>query len=357
MPLANGTRLDCAYYFGSSEYSKSCADAAAQYGAKQEDIEQWNQGLTPGENCAFAIGYQYCVSVGDLVPPETEEEGPVPPPGPVQDGVISPCYVWTENVGDTCIDFLNKEGVSLTHFKKWNPAVGSDCQNLWANTWYCVWGPDYDGMDGWSGVNTTTSMPSPPTSTTSGSTNTAANPPAPTRDGTAPNCNKWALANISCADILSQNGITIAQFYAWNPTVNADCSGMWSGNYAYCVGVSGASSGVTTTTPKVTTTSSAAIPGPTREGTISPCNKWRLADTSCANILSQEGITIAQLYAWNPTVNADCSGMWGGYAYCVSAAGGTLPPKITTTSSGPATPSPTRDGTAKNCSRWRLAGK
>ncbi|KAK6345771.1 hypothetical protein TWF718_007677 [Orbilia javanica] len=29
MPLANGTRLDCAYYFGSSEYSKRCEDVAA----------------------------------------------------------------------------------------------------------------------------------------------------------------------------------------------------------------------------------------------------------------------------------------------------------------------------------------
>ncbi|KAK6526399.1 hypothetical protein TWF694_004994 [Orbilia ellipsospora] len=354
MPIANGTRLDCAYYFGSNEYSKSCADAAGQYGVKQEDIEQWNQGLTPGETCAFAIGYQYCVSVGDLVTPEKEEKGPLPAPGPVQDGVVSPCYLWAQNVNDTCTDFVNKKGISLAHFKEWNPAVGSDCQNLWKNTWYCIWGPNYDGSDAWpqTGALVTDFIPTS-TSATSGSTTTTPNIPGPTREGTAANCNKWALSNTSCTNILSQNGITLAQFYAWNPTVNSDCTGMWS-NYAYCVGVSG-TSGSTTTTPKATTTSSAAIPGPTREGTIATCNKWRLADTGCGNILSQAGITLAQFYAWNPTVNSDCTGMWGGYAYCVGVSGGTpTTTRVTTTSSGNI-PGPTRDGTAKNCTRWKLA--
>ncbi|KAK6337280.1 hypothetical protein TWF730_002686 [Orbilia blumenaviensis] len=359
MPLADGTRLDCAYYFGSSEYSKTCADAAATYGVKQEDIEQWNQALTPGENCVFAIGYQYCVSIGDLVIPEKEEEGASPAPGPVQEGVVSPCYKWAINVKDTCADFVKKKGVSLAHFKEWNPAVGSDCQNLWTDTWYCVWGPDYDGEDSWprTGDLVTTLVPSP-SSTTSRSTTTTPNIPGPTREGTAENCNKWALSNTSCANLLSQNGITIAQFYAWNPTVNSDCTGMWP-DYAYCVGVSGTSttttSRTTTTTSRVTTTSSGAIPGPTREGTIATCNKWRLSDTSCANILSQEGITIAQLYAWNPTVGPDCTGMWPDYAYCVGVSGATTTTsRVTTTSSG-AIPGPTREGTVANCTRWKLA--
>ncbi|EGX53232.1 hypothetical protein AOL_s00006g493 [Orbilia oligospora ATCC 24927] len=366
MPLANGTRLDCAYYFGSGEYSKSCADAAAQYGVKQEDIEQWNQALTPGETCSFAIGYQYCVSIGDLALPEKEEGGPIPAPGPVQEGVVSPCFQWAKNVKDTCVNFVNKKGISLAHFKEWNPAVGSDCQNLWTDTWYCVWGPDYDGNDAWpqTGELVTTLIPSP-TSTTSRSTTTTPNIPGPTREGTAANCSKWALSNTSCANILSQNGITIAQFYAWNPTVGSDCAGMWA-DYAYCVGVSGTSTttsrttttttpGTTTTTSRVTTTSSGAIPGPTREGTISTCNKWRLSDTSCANILSQAGITIAQFYAWNPTVNSDCTGMWPDYAYCIGVSGATTTTSRVTTTSSAAIPGPTRDGTATNCTRWRLA--
>ncbi|EPS35119.1 hypothetical protein H072_11394 [Dactylellina haptotyla CBS 200.50] len=359
IPLANGTRLDCAYYFGSTEYSKSCADAATQYGVKQEDIEQWNQELTPGTNCAFKIGYQYCVSIGDLVLPEKEEEGAFPAPGPVQNGVVSPCYQWAKNVNDSCTSFVNKKGVSLAHFKEWNPAVGSDCQNLWQDTWYCVWGPDYDGKDAWpqTGDLVTTLVPTP-TSTTSRSTTTTPNIPGPTREGTTANCNKWALSNTSCENILSQNGITIAQFYAWNPTVNSDCTGMWP-DYAYCVGVSGTTtsttSRTTTTTSRVTTTSSGAIPGPTREGTIATCNKWRLSDTSCANILSQEGITIAQFYAWNPTVSSDCTGMWPDYAYCVGVSGGTTTSSRATTTSSEAIPGPTRDGTATNCTRWKLA--
>ncbi|KAK6502504.1 hypothetical protein TWF506_003085 [Arthrobotrys conoides] len=361
MPLANGTRLDCAYYFGSSEYSKSCSDAADQYGVKQEDIEQWNQGLTPGSDCAFAIGYQYCVSVGDLVIPEEVEQGPLPPPGPVQEGVISPCFVWGENVNDDCATFVSKNGISLAHFKEWNPAVGSDCENLWSDTWYCVWGPDYNGEDAWpqTGELVTTLIPSPtPATTSSTTTTTTPNIPGPTREGTVENCNKWVLADTSCANILSENGITIAQFYDWNPTVNSDCSGMW-GSYAYCVGISGTSttttSHTTTTTSTATTTSSGAIPGPTREGTIATCNKWRLSDTSCANILTQEDITIAQFYAWNPTVNSDCTGMWPDYAYCVGISSATTTTSRVTTTSSAVIPGPTREGTATNCIRWRLA--
>ncbi|KAJ6256130.1 hypothetical protein Dda_8965 [Drechslerella dactyloides] len=219
MPLANGTRLDCAYYFGSSEYSKSCVDAAKQYGVKQEDIELWNPALKPGADCAFDIGYQYCVSVGELALPEKEEQGPIPPPDPVQDGVVDTCYSWVQNVNDTCIEFINKEGISLAHFKEWNPAVGSNCQNLWKNTWYCVWGPDYNGEDAWPQGDDPIVTPIPtPTSTTSKSATTTAIIPGPTREGTAKNCNKWALANTSCPKVLEQNGITIAQFYAWNPT-------------------------------------------------------------------------------------------------------------------------------------------
>ncbi|KAF3196306.1 hypothetical protein TWF106_005015 [Orbilia oligospora] len=307
MPLADGTRLDCAYYFGSSEYSKSCSDAADQYGVKQEDIEQWNQGLTPGSECAFAIGYQYCVSVGDLVIPEKEEQGPLPPPGPVQEGVVSPCFLWGENVNDDCATFISKNGISLAHFKEWNPAVGSDCENLWSDTWYCVWGPDYDGEDAWpqTGELVTTLIPSPtPATTSSTTTTTTPNIPGPTREGTVENCNKWVLADTSCANILSENGITIAQFYDWNPTVNSDCS-----------------------------------------------------DTSCSNILTQEGITIAQFYAWNPTVNSDCTGMWPDYAYCVGISGATTTTSSVTTTSSAVIPGPTREGTATNCIRWRLASK
>lgn len=36
----------------------------------------------------------------------------------------------------------------------------------------------------------------------------------------------------SCQDILSDYELTIAEFYAWNPSVGADCSGMWAGKYS-----------------------------------------------------------------------------------------------------------------------------
>jgi hypothetical protein len=33
----------------------------------------------------------------------------------------------------------------------------------------------------------------------------------------------------TCDEILSQFDLTIAQFYEMNPSVGADCSGMWAG--------------------------------------------------------------------------------------------------------------------------------
>ena len=32
---------------------------------------------------------------------------------------------------------------------------------------------------------------------------------------------------------------------------------------------------------------------------------------------AEEGITLNQLYEWNPALVGDCSGLWPGYAYCV----------------------------------------
>jgi len=45
-------------------------------------------------------------------------------------------------------------------------------------------------------------------------------------------------AGDGCWDITVTHGITLAEFYGWNPAITGDCTaGFWPG-YAYCVGVS-----------------------------------------------------------------------------------------------------------------------
>jgi hypothetical protein len=45
---------------------------------------------------------------------------------------------------------------------------------------------------------------------------------------------------IACAEIAAENGISLAQFYAWNPTVGTGCSSLWT-DYYVCVSIIGVS--------------------------------------------------------------------------------------------------------------------
>ncbi|KAI1114379.1 hypothetical protein F5Y14DRAFT_175542 [Nemania sp. NC0429] len=105
--------------------------------------------------------------------------------------------------------------ISFADFYKWNPSIGSNCENLWLGYAYCV---------------------SAPSDTTSGG---RGGPAAPTQTGTAPNCNKYytVQSGDGCDKIEAQFGITLQQLYQWNPAIGADCTNLWLG-YAICVGVS-----------------------------------------------------------------------------------------------------------------------
>lgn len=51
------------------------------------------------------------------------------------------------------------------------------------------------------------------------------------QDGASPNCTEYADIDDgwTCADILDIYHLTIAQFFAYNSAVKADCSGLWLG--------------------------------------------------------------------------------------------------------------------------------
>lgn len=37
----------------------------------------------------------------------------------------------------------------------------------------------------------------------------------------------------------------------------------------------------------------------------------------CYDIAAEYGVTLDEVYAWNPAVGDDCSGLWPDYYYCV----------------------------------------
>ena len=89
-------------------------------------------------------------------------------------------------------------------------------------------------------------------------------------------------------------------------------------DYYYCVG---ASAGTQTSTTSTTTL--VAAPGPTQSGITSACNKYAeaLLGDGCGTFAQEQGITTAELYAWNTALGSGGSNcatdlLAGGY-YCV----------------------------------------
>lgn len=155
------------------------------------------------------------------------------------------------------------------------------------------------------------------------------------------NCNKFYFvkSGTTCTDALSANSITIAQLFAWNSGVRADCTGLQAEVYV-CVGVIGSTSTTSRTSTSSTTSGGIATPTPTQPGMIDSCDKFQFVATggTCADVLATNSLSLPQFFAWNSGVKADCSGMWVNVYVCVHAKTGviattTLKTSTTTSSS------------------------
>jgi hypothetical protein len=182
--------------------------------------------------------------------------------------------------------------------------------------------------------------------------------PLPIQPSMVPTCNKFhwiANSNVKCADVISYQKITLADFAKWNPSVNSDCSGMWVG-VNVCVGVTGGSSPTTTTTAG----NGVQTPQPTQPGMVSNCNKFHWianSNVKCADVISYQKINRADFIKWNPTVLSDCSGMWVGVNVCVGVIGASNPTTTTTAGNGVQTPQPTQPGMVSNCNKFHWIAK
>lgn len=138
--------------------------------------------------------------------------------------MTSGCTQFYEAVAnDSCAGIAASYNITLTEFYAWNPDVGTSCTALWANEWYCVAGPP---------VVSTTTTSAAATTTSPGAT------PTPHQPNMVSGCQVFyeAVSGDTCSSIATAYGITLTDFYTWNPDVGTDCSALWAQEW-YCVGL------------------------------------------------------------------------------------------------------------------------
>ncbi|PKK45567.1 hypothetical protein CI102_12544 [Trichoderma harzianum] len=353
--LAEGSIAGCYIMYDNTLDGLDCSWVTEIFGVDMQTWVRWNPSVQRGDSCYLDAETRYCGLFWDpllgSVYNNTEDSPYEPKPSDATAGATDECYTWdktpTTSSDDLCTTFMTEWGITIDQFYAWNPAVGNNCQSLWLGTSYCVLGED-----------PTPTSSSTTSSTTRASTTTSGGAPAPTRPGTVQGCQKWYVAkpDDSCGDIATSNGITIAQFVAWNADVNpTTCDGFWP-DYAYCVKAPTTSSSskppsttskppsttskpptstskppsstskppsstskLSTTAKASSTTTKVTAPGPTQSGIPAKCNKFAITQTGdgCESFATRNKITVTQLYSWNPVLENACKNFWAAEAYCI----------------------------------------
>ncbi|KAL3477066.1 hypothetical protein BJX99DRAFT_257753 [Aspergillus californicus] len=201
-------------------------------------------------------------------------------PSPTMPGTAANCNKFHLVVdGDGCADLAAAYDMSLDDFYTWNPGVGEDCRTLKTEYYVCV------GVSSSSSASTSIS---PPTTTTSSDS-----APSPTLDGTTSDCNKYHLIEEGdgCYDLAAEYGISLDNFYTWNPGVGNDCSTL-KAEYYVCVGVLGSIASTSSATTSTTTSGSA--PSPTLGGTATDCNNYHYVEEGdgCYDLAAEYGVSL-----------------------------------------------------------------
>lgn len=172
------------------------------------------------------------------------------------------------------------------------------------------------------------------------------------------NCNKFHLVKQGegCATIVSDFGITLAEFLKWNSKAGATCTGLWADAYA-CVSVIGH-----TTPTKPSPTNGIQTPSPIQSGVAKNCIQFHQvkSTTTCLSIQDYYKVPLKDFYSWNPSVGEKCQSLLVDYWVCVNVKGykpsstTTPAPTATKPANGIKTPSPIQKGIHKNCDKFHL---
>ena len=281
--------------------------------ATEEQFMAWHPFLNGNCNGLWAGNY-YCTWAGsELPPPPTVTDLAIGEP--VKPWIAVNCNRWYQAVQDTCQSIVDMFGrFSVTEFAQWNPSVGTACANgVDDDFYYCV------GVPGTPTTRTAAPVPIP--------TGTVPEEdPIQTQPGIAADCTVLQLVHLddTCARITSRNGITLADFLAWNPSIGTDatagCTNLLP-NYHVCVSVTSENEGeeeepkkTTTTTPEPNTTTTptsssapattttttgggeegATPPSPVQAGITASCRRYYLVQEGdgCWTIANAAGIQL-----------------------------------------------------------------
>ncbi|PQE05165.1 hypothetical protein CJF30_00011307 [Rutstroemia sp. NJR-2017a BBW] len=322
---ASDTVQDCSYWDVATS-SSTCANFATTWSISLADFNSWNPSV--GTSCKLTVGNSYCIERNYGNPPAgtttstakptstTSAGNGVTTPSPIQSGMTTSCNsFYITRSGDDCAGILSKFGLSLAQFYAWNPAVGSTCTGLWLDTYVCV------GAIGFVTSTITKTSSAPVTTTAAGN---GISTPTPIQTGMATNCNTFYLVKSGdeCDTIASSKGISLPNFYRWNPAVGSSCGSLWLDIYV-CVNVVGGTTSVSpTSTQKPTTTAAGngiATPTPIQTDMTTSCKKFHLVASGdeCGVIATNAGITLANFYKYNPGIGSTCGSLWLGYYVCI----------------------------------------
>ncbi|KAI1171965.1 hypothetical protein F4777DRAFT_590888 [Nemania sp. FL0916] len=292
-------------------------------------LVSWNIDISRGcDNLEMLTGFQICVSypgsapeVTATAPPATATLAPIPTD--IVAGTNTRCgKYYRTRAGDTCEAVTNIAGISLVDFYFLNPEINStSCSNLFLGYSYCVQAVgDISTYAGYGGS---------PTNPCVGGTTVAASSCYATTYATA---DPWTF-----------------------PPVNTT---------AVNTTTSFSSLPVETIQPFPTTTVEAnPTPTPYQDGMVAGCEKFYyvVANDGCQDIANRWGITLSNLYDWNPGLNGDCTGLQLDTYICVSlsgsSGGGSTTPTSTTPTSTPTSspgspPGPVQTGIPSDCNKW-----
>ena len=202
------------------ESGDSCAAIAESNGITVQQFLEWNPKVGGAACTGLWLDTYVCVSIIGHEPTPTDPGNGIETPLPTQPGMVDNCdeFHLVES-GDSCATISEKSRITVEEFLKWNPEVGGTaCTGLWLDAYVCV---SVIGHE--------------PTPTNPGN---GIETPTPIQDGMTPNCKKFHFIKKgqTCEDIVSQHGITLANFIKWNPAAGKDCKGLWAETYA-CVAV------------------------------------------------------------------------------------------------------------------------
>ncbi|KAK4209498.1 LysM domain-containing protein [Rhypophila decipiens] len=370
-PTLSGTIATCKRWHVVAS-GNTCDTLEAQYGITHSQFLTWNPAVS--SNCAtnFWAGYAYCVGL---------------------------------TAAPTTTSSTSRYGLTRAQFIAMNPSLSQDCSvGFWSGYAYCVrLGPPVTITTSSSSLRTTSTTSTTsststswfnstysiqhPTTSWSIATPTRANntwPPTQTQAGQPSFCNYWHLvrAGEDCRDIIrryaDEQFMNPIDFYAWNPAVQEDCSGLYIKHWV-CVGVdvqeeplielpyneTASESAGPTSLPPYTIPTATPLPtiNPNWEPTPihgtppSNCKYYYQArgNDTCETVLAEfKGITPSEFFSWNTVLNNDCNGLWANYYYCAGAYDAEeeeplLPWAVTVE------PSPLASGTASNCVMWYQA--